>query len=163
MLDERTVTGREQRKIERSSSEAKLIRIGAERRKSFPCGLEKETNRLFFPYSGRENRTADANLVRKQSRGSGHSKEFCPALISCIEGCDKHLKTPKKLSNRPNGHQQQLAKVSVFSLFYSQKFNTQSKQVIFCNPNMCFVNLYLQVASRERRPTQDRKHFLSLQ
>ena len=58
---------------------------------------------------------------RKLSSGSEFrrslSKQLCPALTT--ESRDKHLKTPHKRGNRPNGKHKP-GKVSTFSLFYSE-------------------------------------------
>ena len=58
--------------------------------------------------------------ARKRPLSAGLSKQQCPALTSSIESYDKHLKTPQKRRNRPNG-QQKPGKVSSFTLFYSKK------------------------------------------
>ena len=102
------------RKVESSSSEAKLVRIGAESLKIFPSGLEKGTNGLsFFALEGKIEQRIRIS-ARKRPLGSGLSRQQCPALTSSIESYDKHLKTPQKRRNRPNG-QQKLGKVSSFT------------------------------------------------
>ena len=46
----------------------------------------------------------------------------CPALTSSIESYDKHLKTPQKRRNRPNG-QQKPGKVSYLLNFIKKKWH----------------------------------------
>ena len=57
--------------------------------------------------------------------------------VFCIESCNKHLKTPQKWWNGPNG-QQKPGKVSIFSLFYSRnKKKVQEKKYSVCR--VCMV------------------------
>ena len=78
---------RVRRKIESSSSEAKIVGIGKERRTIFfkPTGKGDKWSILLCV--GGENRAADPNF------GSGLSKQLCPAL-SAIESCGNYLKHP---------------------------------------------------------------------
>ena len=92
-------------KVETSSSEAKIVRIGAESLKIFPSRPDKRTNGLsFFALEGKIEQRIRIS-ARKRPLGSGLSKQQCPALTSSIESYDKHLKTPQKRRNRPNGQQ----------------------------------------------------------
>ena len=108
------------RKVESSGSEAKIVQIGVESLKIFLSWPKKGTNGLsFFALEGKVKQQIQI-LVRKPSHGPGLSKQQCPALTSSIESSNKHLKTPQKWRNRPNG-QQKPGKVSIFSSFYSRK------------------------------------------
>ena len=107
-------------KVESSSSEAKIVRIGTERRKSFSSRLEKGTNGLsFFALEGKIEQQIWISM-RNRRPGPRLAKQLCPALTPSMESCDKHLKTPQKQWNRPNGWQKP-NKVSIFSVFYSRK------------------------------------------
>ena len=76
------------RKVESSSSEAKIVRIGAESLKIFPSRPDLETNGLsFFALEGKiEQRIRISG--RKRTRSPGLSKQQCPALTSSIESYD---------------------------------------------------------------------------
>ena len=101
-------------KVETSSSEAKIVRIGAGSFKIFQSRPEKGTDGLsFFPLEGKIEQRIWIS-ARKRPFSPGLSKQQCPALTSSIESYDKHLKTPQKRRNRPNG-QQKPGKVSSFT------------------------------------------------
>ena len=88
---------RVRRKIESSSSEAKIILIRAERRKIFTSRPGKKTNGLSFSaLEGKIEQRIQIILARKRPRLSSLSKQLCPALTSSIENCDRHLKTHQK-------------------------------------------------------------------
>ena len=96
---------RVRRKVETSSSEAKIVRIGAGSFKIFPSRTEKGTDGLsFFALEGKIVQRIRIS-ARKRPLSPGLSKQQCPALTSSIESYDKHLKTPQKRRNRPNGQQ----------------------------------------------------------
>ena len=63
---------RVRRKIESCSSEAKIVRIEAERRKNFSKPTEKVDKWTILCVGG-ENRAADLNSARKRPHGSGLS------------------------------------------------------------------------------------------
>ena len=85
---------RVRRKVETSSSEAKIVRIGAESFKIFPSRPEKGTNGLsFFALEGKIEQRIRIS-ARKRPLSPGLSKQQCPALTSSIESYDKHLKPP---------------------------------------------------------------------
>ena len=85
---------RVRRKVETSSSEAKLVRIGAGSFKIFTSRPEKGTDGLsFFALEGKIEQRIRIS-ARKRTLSPGLSKQHCPALISSIESYDKHLKTP---------------------------------------------------------------------
>ena len=94
---------RVRRKVETSSSEAKIVRIGAGRFKIFPSRQEKGTDRLsFFALEGKIEQRIRI-LARKRPLSPGLSKQQCPALTSSKGSYDKHLKIPQKRRNWPNG------------------------------------------------------------
>ena len=101
-------------KVESASSEAKIVRIGAESLTIFLSRPEKGTNGLsFYALEGKIEQWIGIS-VRKRPRGPGLWKQQCPALTLSLESCDKHLKTSQKGRNKPNG-QQKPGKVSIFS------------------------------------------------
>ena len=101
-------------KVETSSSEAKNVRTGAGSFKIFPSRPEKGADGLsFFALEGKIEQRIRIS-ARKRPLSPGLSKQQCPALFSSIESYDKHLKTPQKRRNRPNG-QQKPGKVSSFT------------------------------------------------
>ena len=101
-------------KVETSSSEAKIARIGGESLKIFPSRPKKGANAIsFFALEGKIEQQIRIS-ARKRPRGPGLSKQQCPAFTLSIESYDKHLKTPQKRRNRPNG-QQKSGKVSSFT------------------------------------------------
>lgn len=109
-------------KVESFTSEAKIVRIGAERRKIFPRWPEKGTNRLSF--SALEGKIEQRIWIsaRKRPRGTGLLKQPCPAfpaLTLSIQSCDKHLQTPQKRYNRTDMDNR--SQVSVFSLSCSKQ------------------------------------------
>ena len=84
------------RKLESSSSVAKIVRIGAGKRKMFSSRPEKETSGLsFFVLKGKIEQRIQIS-ARARSRGPGLWKELRRALTASVESCDKHLKTPQK-------------------------------------------------------------------
>ena len=96
---------RVRRKVETSSSEAKIVRIGAGSFKNFPSRPEKGTDGLSFALEGKIEQRVRIS-ARKRPLSPGLSKQQCPALTSSsIENYDKHLKTPQKRRNWPNGQQ----------------------------------------------------------
>ena len=120
------------RKVESSSSEAKIVQIGAESLKIFPSQPEKGTNGLsFFALEGKIEQQIRI-LARKCPRSPGLSKQQCLVLTSSTEteSYDKHLKTPQKRQNRPTGQQKSgiylisLKKVTFYfiSRFYPSLF-----------------------------------------
>ena len=101
MLDDHTL----RRKVETSSSEAKIVLIGAGIFKIFPSRPEKGTDGLsFFALEGKIEQPIRIS-ARKRPLSPGLSKQQCPALTLSIESYDKHLKTPQKRRNWPNGQQ----------------------------------------------------------
>ena len=83
------------RKVESSSSEGKIVRIGVESLKIFPSRPAKGTNGLsFFALGGKIEQQIQIS-ARKWPHGPGLSKQQCPVLNSFIESCDKHLIPPK--------------------------------------------------------------------
>ena len=84
------------RKVETSSSEAKIVRIGAGSFKIFPHRPEKGTDGLSFFALEEKIEQWIRILARKQPLSPGLLKQQCPALTLSIESYDKHLKTPKK-------------------------------------------------------------------
>ena len=115
MLISSCASNKVRRKAESSSSQAKIVRIGTESLKTFPSRPEKGTNGLtFFPLERKIKQWIRIS-ARKQPRGPVLSKcqiAVSAALTSSFESCDKHLKTPQKRRNRPNG-QQKPGKVSI--------------------------------------------------
>ena len=84
------------RKVESSSSEAKIVRIGAEK-KMFSSRPERGANGpSFFALEGKIEQRIRIS-TRKRSRGPGLSKRLCLALTPSIESFDKHFKS---LQNR---------------------------------------------------------------
>jgi len=82
------------RKVESSSSETKIVKIGTESLKIFPSRPKKGTNGLsFFALEGKIDQQIRIS-ARKRPRGPGLSKQQCPALSSSKKSGDKHLKPP---------------------------------------------------------------------
>ena len=81
MLDDHTLS----RKVETSSSEAKIVRIGAGSFKIFSSRPEKGTDGLsFFALEGKIEQRIRIS-ARKRPLSPGLSKQQCPALTSSIE------------------------------------------------------------------------------
>ena len=74
-------------KVETSSSEAKLVRIGAESLKIFPSRPVKRTidGLSLFALEGKMEQQIRIS-ARKRPRGPGLSKQQCPALTSSTGG-----------------------------------------------------------------------------
>ena len=86
---------------------------------------------------GGKNRASDPNFGEKTaSRFRSVSKQLCKALTSSIASCEKHLKTPPKRWNRPNG-QQKPGNASIFSSFHSQ--NVKCYFIARFYPSLFFV------------------------
>ena len=81
------------RRVQSSSSEAEIVRIGAESLKISPSGPGKgDLWTIFLCVGGKKIEQRIRISARKRPHGPGLSKQQCPALTSSIESCDKHLK-----------------------------------------------------------------------
>ena len=143
-------------KVETSSSEAKIVRYGAESLKIFPSRPKKGATGLsFFALDGKieqQNRIS----ARQRPRGPGLSKQQCPALTSSIESYDKHLKTSPPPPPKTTKQAEWTTEVRQGEFIYLISFNKVTFYFIarfypslFLNSIQCLVE-----RSNSQRPMQ---------